>query len=200
MTLHKKCILTWWVNLHYHQQHVGWMTGEPGKRWAGYKWEMEHGWISCITPQILPVSYPSLPFLLHFPAIYSSSLAWNGQWCCLNDWWTEPFTVHSEQDHQGKIMQFENLTERSWQAPDLAAAPCCFQGRFSQTRKRNRELRRSSSCTSSAARHRTKNQKGAIYYLPWRNKPKPIWFRPNRIVPKMSDRTGKEMEISMVSD
>lgn len=66
-----------------------------------------------------------------------------------------------------------------------ACCPCCFQGHFIQVREKNGALRRSS-CKSSAVRHRTETRGGGIYYLPQGEEPKPIWLRPNRIVPKMS--------------
>lgn len=74
----------------------------------------------------------------------------------------------------------------------FACCPCWFQGHFIQTRETIQRLRRST-CTSSAARHKWwrwrwwwwSGDVWVLYYQPG-EETKPIWFRPNRIVPKMS--------------
>lgn len=128
------------------------------------------------------------PFsLCPFSTIHCSSLAPSGQHCCQSDWWAAPSAVRSEQDHQAKIMQSEILAERSWQVMDLPAAPAGFKGILSRQGKR---FRGSGEAPVHHLLQDTNDGGGSggvwvLYYQPG-EETKPIWFRPNRIVPKMS--------------
>lgn len=191
-SLYKKCVLTRWVFLHHHQQHSNtsaeWQTDEArGGQGISEKWSMAE--LAAKPPQALLVSSLLFTSLPCHPFLITGM-----KWAVLLPKWLMGCTLHCPLWAGLSGLNYA-VWEPSWVVMTGSRSGCCplllsrafypDEGKESGTPEKQQLY----IICWEAQDWKPKGEPSIIYHEG--DEPKPIWFRPNRIVPKMS-KSGQE--------